>query len=63
VYCNEKDKESVKNYKVKEANILGGVIAESKDGMLRVDYSYDLLLKQLKDELLPQLNKMLFHKK
>ena len=63
VQCNKKDCKFVSNFKVIEADILGGIIAESADGTLRVDYSYETLLAQLKDSLLPELNETLFSKK
>ena len=60
VYCNKKDAKFVTGYKVKEADIIGGIIAESENGEIRVDYSYETLLAQIKDSLLPELNKLLF---
>ena len=63
VYCNKKDGKFVKDAKVKATDVLGGVIAESPDGLLRVDYSYETLLKQVKDAMLPELNRFLFEKK
>ncbi|MAG15738.1 hypothetical protein CMO88_01620 [Candidatus Woesearchaeota archaeon] len=62
VHCNKKDRKFVSGYKVKETDILGGIIAESANGTLRVDYSYETLLNQLKGSLLPKLNKVLFEK-
>lgn len=63
VYCSKKDGKYVKGRTVKETDLLGGLIAESPDGLLRVDYSYDSILKQVKDAMLPELNKFLFEKK
>lgn len=60
IYCNKKDARYVTGYKAKEADITGGIIAESADGSLRVDYSYEALLEQLKESLLPELDKLLF---
>ncbi len=60
VYCNKKDARCVTGCKVREAGIIGGIIAESADGSLRTDYSYEALLDQLKDSLLPELDKLLF---
>ena len=60
VYCNKKDRKTVDKYKVKDAPILGGVIAESANGTLRVDYSYETLLEQLHESLMGELNELLF---
>ncbi len=60
IYCNKKDAKYVSGYKVKEADITGGLIAETADGSLRADYSYEAILEQLKDSLLPELDKLLF---
>ncbi len=60
IYCNKKDAKHVTGYKIKEAEITGGIIAESADGSLRADYSYEALLDQLKESLLPELDKLLF---
>ena len=60
VYCCRRDVKLVRNFKVKEADILGGIIAESASGEFRVDYSYDALLEQLRERLLPALNEVLF---
>lgn len=63
VYCNRKDAKYASGYKVKEAEIAGGLIAETADGSLRADYSYEALLEQLKDSLMPELDKLLFAEK
>jgi len=63
VHCNKKDSKFVSDFKVVEADMLGGIIAESEGGTLRVDYSYETLLEQLKNSLLPELGEMLFGKK
>ncbi len=60
IYCNKKDSKHIIGYKIKDAEITGGIIAESADGSLRADYSYEALLDQLKDSLLPELDKLLF---
>ena len=49
-----------RSVKPDEADILGGIIAESASGEFRVDYSYDALLEQLRERLLPALNEVLF---
>ena len=63
IYCSEKDAKHVDNkYLIEESDMLGGIMAESEDGTLRVDYSYETMLKQLQDSLTPKINKMLFEK-
>ena len=64
VHCNKKDEKHVgEKYKIKHAEILGGLIAESKNGELRVDYSYETLTEDLKETLMPEISKILFEKK
>ena len=64
VHVNAKDKalvkELLKGVDVVERNILGGVIAESKDGKVRVDLSFETLLEQLRQEHLGELSRVLF---
>ncbi len=42
--------------------MLGGVVAESPDGRLRVDYSYDSLLGQVRSKVLSDVARKLFGK-
>ncbi len=60
IYCNRKDARQLNSFKAKDADIIGGIIAESSDGSLRVDYSYETMLEQLKDTLLPELDRLIF---
>jgi V/A-type H+/Na+-transporting ATPase subunit E len=60
VYCNEKDVKFVGDLKSESADILGGVIAENDDGTVRVDYSFDTLLENIKENELQNINKVLF---
>ena len=60
VYCNKKDVTSLEGSH--EINIIGGIIAETSDGTVRVDYSYESLLEQLQDSLMADVNKILFEK-
>jgi len=59
VYCNKKDKKLVSGYSVEEIDRFG-VIAENKDGTVRVDYCFDTLLEQLKNMQLSEVSKRLF---
>ena len=58
VYVNKDDVPSIKNAKSEE--IMGGVIAENKDGSVRVDYSFDSLLQEFRQEMLSTLSEKLF---
>lgn len=60
IYCNKKDAKAIKRYAYKEAGIMLGLIAESKDGTIRVDYSFDALLQSIKESELQHINNMLF---
>ena len=60
VYCNKKDAKLVKGFKAESADIMGGLIAENKDGTIRVDYSFDALLQNIKENELQKINQILF---
>ncbi len=45
---------------VKDADMLGGVIAESADGMISIDNSYERRLNMLMPRILPEVGKTLF---
>ena len=68
VRCNSRDVRFVSsndNSKLKvfaSDDISGGIIAESADGKLRVDYSYDTILEQVKSKVLVNVAKILFGK-
>ena len=47
---------------VKNDEMLGGLVAESADGKLQVDYSYDAIIEQLKSRVLIDVAKILFGK-
>ena len=60
VYCAPTDKKAITGYTVKENEMLGGLIAETSDRTVRVDYSYETMLAQLQENKLAELNKILF---
>jgi len=60
VYCNAQDKGLVDGFEAKEADILGGVIVENKDGSVRIDYSYDALIDGLRDKHMQEVAEILF---
>ena len=45
---------------IKEAELLGGVIAEDAEGKMRIDNSYETRLEILLPKILPQVSKELF---
>jgi len=60
VYCNEKDLDLAKNLNAESADIIGGVIAENKEKTIRVDYCFDTMLENIKENELQNINKILF---
>jgi len=57
----KKDKELAGSIvEIKEADCTGGVIAESIDGKLRIDNTYDARLEMLLPIILPEISKELF---
>jgi V/A-type H+-transporting ATPase subunit E len=45
---------------IREADLLGGVIAEDTEGKMRIDNSYETRLEMLLPKILPQVSKGLF---
>lgn len=65
VQCNASDAAVLEGGRlkiVKNDSIAGGIIAESADGRLRVDYSYDALLEQARSKVLNNVARTLFEK-
>lgn len=65
VQCSARDMKFLEDNRLKIArndSMLGGIIAETQDGKLRVDYSYDTLLGQVKSKVLSNVAKKLFGK-
>ncbi|MBI2147610.1 hypothetical protein HYU19_03975 [Candidatus Woesearchaeota archaeon] len=63
VIASKKDKKAVSSAKgvsYEEGSMSGGIIAETSDGKIRVDYQYDEILHDIKDRSLQQLGKILF---
>ncbi len=60
IYCSRKDAKALKGYSTKDAGMLCGLIAENKDGTIRVDYSFDTLLQSINENELQNIHKMLF---
>ncbi len=68
VHCNSKDVEfleggsSDKLKVIKNDSISGGIVAESPDRKLKVDYSYETVLEQTKSKVLSDVARLLFGK-
>ncbi|MBI2541783.1 hypothetical protein HYV80_03690 [Candidatus Woesearchaeota archaeon] len=60
VYCNKKDSKSFKGMNVEILDMIGGLIAENKEGTVRIDYSFDTMLQSIKENELQNINKTLF---
>ena len=60
IYCGKKDAKHIKDMKVEQINIIGGIIAENKDKTIRIDHSFETLLETLKESELQNINKILF---
>lgn len=57
VYANDKDCKAIG---AEARKISGGIIAESKDGLTMVDYSFDTLLADIKDKHIAEITEVLF---
>ncbi|MFC1690794.1 V-type ATP synthase subunit E family protein [Nanoarchaeota archaeon] len=60
IYANKKDKANVTGLNFREIDIIGGIIAENSDASIRVDYSFDTLLEDMKEKELQNISEMLF---
>lgn len=60
IYCNKKDAKSFKGLNVRPLDMIGGLIAENKEGTVRIDYSFDTMLQGIKEIELQNINKILF---
>lgn len=59
-YCSKKDANLLKGVNTEVMGILGGLIAENKDGTVRVDYSFETILQNIKENELQNISKVLF---
>lgn len=62
VYANAKDRKLVEKsgFLFKERDLLGGIIAETMDGTISVDLSFEEMLRQLKEHKLQEIAQRLF---
>ena len=59
VYCSKKDAKFAKGFSVESAEIADGLIAENKEKTIRVDYSFETIIENIKDSELHEINKLL----
>lgn len=60
VYCSKKDMPLLNKYKPQETDVIGGVILENKEGNVRLDLSYETLLKSIEQDNLKEIAQVLF---
>ena len=59
VYCNKPDADAISKYKVKTIEGINGIIAENKDGTVKVDMTFDTVLNDIKSKSLQEIAKIL----
>ncbi len=62
VYVRRDDLGMIKKYAVKERELKGGLIAETEDGLVSVDCSFETLFARLRESLLGEVAGMVFTK-
>lgn len=62
VYCAKQDVAMVKGFasQVTEEAMIGGLVVENKEGTMRIDESFDAMLKDLKEKKLQEVAEILF---
>jgi len=60
VHASSRDMRFLQGYNAEEAAIIGGVIVENSDKSLRIDYSFDAMLEEVKNDTLQEVAKILF---
>ncbi|MBI5073169.1 hypothetical protein HZA99_05090 [Candidatus Woesearchaeota archaeon] len=62
VYCAKQDTAIVKTFasQVAEEAMLGGIIVENKEGTMRVDESFDAMMKDIQEKKLQKVAEILF---
>ncbi|MBI2660108.1 hypothetical protein HYX07_03010 [Candidatus Woesearchaeota archaeon] len=60
IYCSKRDAKFFKGLTVHAIDIIGGLVAENKEGTIRIDYSFDTILQSIKEGELHNVNKILF---
>src|SRR3989344_4189861 len=49
IYCNKKDMEFLKNSNAEAIDIIGGLITENKEKTVRINYSFEAILENIKE--------------
>ncbi len=60
IYCKETDMKFIKDFESKNTDIIGGIIAENNDGTIRIDYSYETILEEVREKYMQEIAKILF---
>lgn len=60
IYCSKRDAKLAKGIATQNAEMIGGLIAENKDGTIRIDYTFDTMLQNIKERELQNISKLLF---
>lgn len=62
IYANKKDKQAVESsgFKYVEKDMLGGIIAETEDGKISVNYSFEEILDDIAEKSITDIEKELF---
>jgi V/A-type H+/Na+-transporting ATPase subunit E len=60
IRCNNKDSKYVAGYQKTESDMLGGIIAEDKEGMVIVDYSFETMIGEIKESELSNITGIIF---
>ena len=60
IYCNRKDSKFFKGINVQNIDIIGGFIAENREGTIRIDNTFEALVDSLRDSEMQEINKTLF---
>jgi V/A-type H+/Na+-transporting ATPase subunit E len=63
VLCSKKDMPFVQGFKVEEAPLSGGIIAENQDRTMRVDLSYNTIFSAIVEERVEEIYTTLFGSK
>ena len=60
VFCSSKDSKYIEGFQHENMGMLGGIIAENRDGTIRVDYEYETILSNIKEISIQEIAKILF---
>jgi len=60
VYCNKKDAKFFKGFNVQNIDVIGGFIAENREGTIRIDNTFETYLDSIKESEMQEISKTLF---